>query len=113
MNHHRLRVRVEKDEPLRRADLGLDDKGSEAVALRRTLVRHAVLPPAIGLLALGHLTLAMFLAVVTISVPLRMFGRFPRHMQEGKELQKGNVAVAIFIAALFLSIALIIGHALN
>ena len=29
------------------------------------------------------------------------------------ELKKGNVAVAIFIAAIFLSIAIIIGHSLN
>jgi len=29
------------------------------------------------------------------------------------ELKKGNVAVAIFIAALFLAIALIIGNSLN
>lgn len=30
-----------------------------------------------------------------------------------EELKRGNVAVAIFIAALFLSIAVIIGNALN
>lgn len=30
-----------------------------------------------------------------------------------EELKKGNVAVAIFIAAIFLSIAIIIGHSLN
>ncbi|MGQ0645950.1 MAG: DUF350 domain-containing protein [Gemmatimonadaceae bacterium] len=30
-----------------------------------------------------------------------------------EELKRGNVAVAIFIAALFLSIALVIGQALN
>jgi uncharacterized membrane protein YjfL (UPF0719 family) len=29
------------------------------------------------------------------------------------ELKRGNVAVAIFIAALFIAIAIIIGHALN
>lgn len=29
------------------------------------------------------------------------------------ELKRGNVAVAIFIAALFLAIAVIMGHALN
>ena len=29
------------------------------------------------------------------------------------ELKKGNVAVAIFIAALFIAIAIIVGHALN
>lgn len=30
-----------------------------------------------------------------------------------EELKKGNVAVAIFIAAIFVSIAIIIGHSLN
>lgn len=29
------------------------------------------------------------------------------------ELRKGNVAVAIFIAAIFLSVALVIAHSLN
>jgi len=30
-----------------------------------------------------------------------------------EELKKGNIAVAIFIAALFLSIAIVVAHALN
>jgi len=30
-----------------------------------------------------------------------------------EELKRGNVAVAIFVAAIFISIAMIIGHALN
>ncbi|MBI5241488.1 MAG: hypothetical protein HY926_13530 [Elusimicrobia bacterium] len=51
------------------------------------------------LLGFGHLALAMFLAVVTISVTLRLFGRFTRRMQEGKELQKGNVAVGILLSS--------------
>ena len=51
------------------------------------------------LLAVGHLALSMFLAVVTISVTLRLFGRFTRRMQEGKELQKGNIAVGILLSS--------------
>ena len=46
-------------------------------------------------------------------VSYRTFDRLTPHVDFAAELKKGNVAVAIFIAALFLSIALIIGHALN
>src|SRR3569832_672026 len=41
----------------------------------------------------GHLAQSMGLAVVTISLTLRMFGRLSRRMHAGKELQKGNLAV--------------------
>ena len=51
------------------------------------------------LLGFGHLALSLFLAVLTISVTLRLFGRFTRRMQEGKELQKGNIAVGILLSS--------------
>ena len=43
----------------------------------------------------------------------RVFDRFMPHMDFGEELKRGNVAVAVFIGALFISIAMIIGGALN
>lgn len=51
------------------------------------------------LLAGTHLGMSMFLAVLTISVTLRMFGRLTSHMQEGKELQRGNLAVGMLLSA--------------
>jgi uncharacterized membrane protein YjfL (UPF0719 family) len=43
----------------------------------------------------------------------RLFDKLTPEVNFPEELKKGNVAVAIFIAALFVSIALIVGHALN
>ena len=48
---------------------------------------------------LGHLAVSMALAVISISVTLRLFGRLTRHMQEGLELEKGNVAVGILLSS--------------
>lgn len=53
----------------------------------------------LGLLGAAHLAMSMFLAVLTISVTLRMFGRLTSHMQEGKELQRGNLAVGMLLSA--------------
>jgi uncharacterized membrane protein YjfL (UPF0719 family) len=50
----------------------------------------------------GHLALSMGLAVVTISLTLRMFGRLSRRMHAGKELQKGNLAVGILLSSVVL-----------
>ena len=51
---------------------------------------------------LGHLAVSMGLAVFSISATLRLFGRLTRHMQEGKELQKGNLAVGILLSSVVL-----------
>ena len=52
------------------------------------------------LLGVAHLALSMFLAVLTISITLRLFGRLSAdRMQEGKELQKGNVAMGILLSS--------------
>ena len=53
------------------------------------------------------------LGVVLMWVSYRIIDRLTPEVDFPVELKKGNVAVAIFIAALFLSIALIVGHALN
>jgi uncharacterized membrane protein YjfL (UPF0719 family) len=53
----------------------------------------------IGFLILAHLAISMALAVVSISVTLRMFGRLERELRAGKELQQGNLAVGILLAA--------------
>lgn len=50
----------------------------------------------------GHLAASMALAVFSISVTLRLFGRLTSHMQEGKELEKGNIAVGILLSSVVL-----------
>lgn len=50
-------------------------------------------------LIVAHLSISMMLAVVSISVTLRMFGRLERELRAGKELQAGNVAVGVLLAA--------------
>ena len=52
------------------------------------------------------------LGVVLMFVSIRVFDRLTKLDLE-EELQKGNIAVGIFVASLFLSIALIIGRALS
>ncbi len=53
------------------------------------------------------------LGVVLMFVSYRVIDMLTPQVNFPEELKKGNIAVAIFIAALFLSIALIIAHALN
>ena len=53
------------------------------------------------------------LGVVLMYVSYRLIDRLTPEVDFPAELKNGNVAVAIFIAALFISIALIIGRALN
>jgi hypothetical protein len=53
------------------------------------------------------------LGVVLMWVAYRLFDRLTPQVDFAEELKKGNIAVAIFIAALFISIALIVGRALN
>jgi uncharacterized membrane protein YjfL (UPF0719 family) len=51
--------------------------------------------------------------VVLMFISYRLIDRLTPEVDFPAELQKGNVAVAIFIAAIFVSIALIIGKALG
>ena len=53
------------------------------------------------------------LGVVLMFVSYRVFDLLTPEVRFPDELRKGNVAVAIFIASLFVSIAIIIGGALN
>ena len=53
------------------------------------------------------------LGVVLMYVSYRLIDLLTPSVDFPAELKRGNVAVAIFIAALFVSIALIIGGALN
>ena len=53
------------------------------------------------------------IGVVLMYVAYRAFDMLTPEVNFPAELQKGNVAVAIFIASIFISIALIIGKALG
>ena len=67
----------------------------------------------IVLMSFGHLGMSMLLAVITISVTLRLFGKLDRELQAGKELQKGNVAVGILLASVVLVAALYVGEGVS
>ena len=51
--------------------------------------------------------------VVLMWLSYRLFDRLIPQVDFPAELKRGNIAVAIFIAALFLAIAIIVGGALN
>ena len=51
--------------------------------------------------------------VILMWVTFRIFDRLMPTVDFAEELKRGNVAVAVFIGALFISIAMIIGGALN
>ena len=53
------------------------------------------------------------LGVVLMFVAYRMIDIFTPEVDFPAELKKGNVAVAIFIAAIFLSVAMVVAQALN
>ena len=53
------------------------------------------------------------LGVVLMFLAYKVIDRLTPEVDFAEELRKGNVAVAIFVAAIFLAIAIIIGGALN
>lgn len=53
------------------------------------------------------------LGVVLMYAAYRVIDKLTPEVNFPDELKRGNVAVAIFIAAIFISIAMIIGGALN
>ena len=53
------------------------------------------------------------LGVVLMFVAYRVIDRLTPEVDFPAELRKGNVAVGIFIAAIFIAIAIIVGGALN
>ncbi len=65
------------------------------------------------LICLAHLGLSMILAVITISVTLRLFGRLDKSLHAGKELQKGNLAVGILLSGVVLIAALYVGEGVS
>ena len=62
---------------------------------------------------IGLNVLYAIIGVVIMFVSYRVIDRLTPEVDFPAELQKGNIAVAIFIAAIFISIAMIIGKALG
>jgi uncharacterized membrane protein YjfL (UPF0719 family) len=56
-------------------------------------------------IAIAQLTLGLLLAMGSVYLGIKMFDKLTEGIDEMKELQKGNVAVAILLGAIILSIA--------
>lgn len=66
------------------------------------------------LISVAHLVIALALALLTISVTLRLFGRLTRtELQAGKELERGNLAVGILLGSVVLVASLYVGEGVN
>jgi putative membrane protein len=74
-------------------------------------VNHSGGPVQFSVIALN--VLYAIIGVVLMFLSYRLIDRLTPEVDFPAELQKGNVAVAIFIAAIFISIAMIIGKALG
>lgn len=61
----------------------------------------------------GSNFLYAILGVVLMVIAYRVIDWLTPNVNFNEELRRGNIAVAIFIGALFISIALVIGQALN
>lgn len=64
-------------------------------------------------MSIGHLAVSMMLSIMTISITLRLFGRLTTKLQEGKELQKGNVAVGVLLSSVVLIAAMYVGEGVS
>ncbi len=65
------------------------------------------------LMCLGHLAVSMILALLTISITLRLFGRLTRGWRPGKELEKGNLAVGLLLSSVVLIAAFYVGEGVS
>ena len=54
------------------------------------------------MLCAAHLSVSMMLAVISISITLRLFGRLEKQLNPGKQLQQGNLAVGILLSSVVL-----------
>jgi uncharacterized membrane protein YjfL (UPF0719 family) len=66
------------------------------------------------MISLSHLVVALIVALMTISITLRLFGKLTRaQLHAGQELEKGNVAVGVVLAAVVLVAALYVGEGVS
>ncbi len=66
-------------------------------------------------MSLAHLLMSMTLALLTVSITLRLFGRMARARgwRPGQELQKGNPAVGVLLAAVVLIASMYVGEGVS
>lgn len=67
----------------------------------------------LSLMAVGHLVMSMVLAILTISITLRLFGRLTKKVEGGKELQRGNLAVGILLSSVVLVASLYVSEGVS
>lgn len=65
------------------------------------------------LLLLGHLGLVFIVAVYTISLTLRFWGRMTKKLQLGAELKQGNMAVGVVLAGVVFVMALYVSDGIS
>ena len=70
-----------------------------------------------ALLALGHLIITLCLAVFTILITLRLFGKMVNKLKPelrlGEELQQGNLAVGLLLSAVVFIATLYVGEGVS
>jgi uncharacterized membrane protein YjfL (UPF0719 family) len=64
-------------------------------------------------LVAAHLGLVFFIAVTTISLALRLWGRLTKGIREGDELKRGNSAVGIVLGGVVLCVAMFISDGVS
>lgn len=60
------------------------------------------------MIGITQLIIAIILAVVSLYIGFAMLGKLTNKIDEEKELAKGNVAVGILVASIFVSIAIVV-----
>ena len=89
---------------------------NETCRARRASFSAGTLPPKRYSVQLSILVLNLVyaaLGVVLMYLSYRIIDRLTPEVDFPADLKRGNIAVAIFIAALFVSIALIVGRAIG
>ncbi|MDO8871523.1 MAG: DUF350 domain-containing protein [Methanoregula sp.] len=61
-----------------------------------------------AIVGIVQLVIAIIFAVVALYIGFAVLGKITRGIDEEKELAKGNVAVGIFVASVFVAIALVV-----
>ena len=60
------------------------------------------------LIQLGELALALLVAVLSLFLAVKVFDRLTKGIDEWAEIKKGNMAVAVVLSTIVLSIALMV-----
>jgi uncharacterized membrane protein YjfL (UPF0719 family) len=73
-----------------------------------TVIRSLIMLLANAVVGLVQLVIAIIFAVVALYVGFAVLGKITKGIDEEKELAKGNVAVGILVASVFVAIALVV-----